>query len=526
MNWSKINFQVVTAPWDLPDHATDVLFLVSDNWNDFGYQTAFNLFYFDASGMKIEIGAVKIADTSGANKYTKLPGSFVALGDNFASIGLGAKYYENLRKLPNSGYKHILSVLRDIAFSEGIWETTKDLDIVKTSLLRSTPHSVVTGQLRRIAQGGKIVTPYHFSYWWPKTAVEMHRPKMGFMVDPESPIPTNVHVVIGRNGVGKSYLFHNMAKALLNEASEPEAVGIFRDMTEGPSSKSFTGLVYVSFSAFDKNEPFDEKYADTKEISYARVGLFNSHGKAYRPDQSFAEQLHDAFARSTTGIISKGSAGEWRTYIRMLESDPGFADLNIARVLDVESFIDLANSDVNMPSDVERRLFKAASAFFDGLSSGHKIVLLALTRLIECVNEKTLVLIDEPEGHLHPPLLSAFIRVLSDLMTDRNGVAIVATHSPVVLQEVPKSCVYHLERFGGITKATRPEQETFGENVGVLTGRVFGYEVTESGFHQLIRRIAQESSSYEEAAEKLGGQLGSEAKAILMGLMISKQEEE
>jgi predicted ATPase len=398
------------------------------------------------------------------------------------------------------------------------------LDVVKTSLLRSTPHSVVTGQLRRIAQGGKIVTPYQFSYWWPTAALEKDRPKMGFSVDPESQIPTNVHVVIGRNGVGKSYLFNNMAKALLNEDAEPKKVGVFRDMTEGPSSRSFTGLVYVSFSAFDRNEPFDDEQLNTKQINYARVGLWNSRGRTSSQDRSTDEQLHDAFAKSTTEIISRGSAGEWRTYFRMLESDPGFADLNVSSVLGVESFIDVANSNINMPSDVERRLFEAASGLFDGLSSGHKVVLLALTRIIECVNEKTLVLIDEPEGHLHPPLLSAFIRVLSDLMTDRNGVAIVATHSPVVLQEVPKSCVYYLERFGGITTATRPEQETFGENVGVLTGRVFGYEVTESGFHQLIRRIAQESSSYEEAAEKLDGQLGSEAKAILMGLMISKQK--
>ena len=37
---------------------------------------------------------------------------------------------------------------------------------------------------------------------------------------------------------------------------------------------------------------------------------------------------------------------------------------------------------------------------FKDLSSGHKIVLLTLTRLVEKVEEKTLVLIDEPEAHL------------------------------------------------------------------------------------------------------------------------------
>ena len=46
-----------------------------------------------------------------------------------------------------------------------------------------------------------------------------------------------------------------------------------------------------------------------------------------------------------------------------------------------------------------------------GLSqTGHKIVLLTITRLVELVVEQSLVLIDEPESHLHPPLLSAFIQ--------------------------------------------------------------------------------------------------------------------
>jgi predicted ATPase len=525
MNWSEFEFRVVSKPWEVPESAKNVAYLSRDSWDDFGYKTAFVLTVFDPTGKKSEIGAVKIADLAGTKGFTYLPSSFTNLAENFVALGMGAKFYENLRSLPDDRFRQILASLRDLAFSEDLWDRTKDLEIVTTSLLRDIPISAVVGQFRRVAQGGKVLTPYEFFYWWPIEELKGHRPRLGFKVDPDSSIPTNIHVVIGRNGVGKSFLFHNMAKAILNADAESENSATFRDMTDGSSSRSFTGLVYVSFSAFDKNEPYDDQQRNSKEISYARVGLWNSQGTSFRPEQSFAEQLHDAFARSTTGIISRGNAKDWRTYVKKLESDPGFADLNIGKVLDLDSFIDSSNSDRNLPSDLEGRLFKAAAAFFDTLSSGHKIVLLALTRIIECVNERTLVLIDEPEGHLHPPLLSAFIRVLSDLMSDRNGVAIIATHSPVVLQEVPKSCVWQLDRVGGITKATRPELETFGENVGILTDRVFGYEVTDSGFHQLVRQLAMESSSYEEATERLNGQLGSEAKAILMGLMISKQDD-
>ena len=104
-------------------------------------------------------------------------------------------------------------------------------------------------------------------------------------------------------------------------------------------------------------------------------------------------------------------------------------------------------------------------------------MLLSVTKLVGTVEEKTLVLIDEPESHLHPPLLSAFIRVVSDLLINRNGVAIIATHSPVVLQEVSKSCVWIVGRRGSSCSADRPEVETFAENVGTLTREVFGLEV-------------------------------------------------
>ena len=78
------------------------------------------------------------------------------------------------------------------------------------------------------------------------------------------------------------------------------------------------------------------------------------------------------------------------------------------------------------------------------MSSGHKIILLTVVNLVNFVEEKTLVIMDEPEEHLHPPLVSAFIRALSELMSYRNGVAIIATHSPVIVQEVPRRCVWKI----------------------------------------------------------------------------------
>lgn len=156
------------------------------------------------------------------------------------------------------------------------------------------------------------------------------------------------------------------------------------------------------------------------------------------------------------------------------------------------------------------------------MSSGHAVVLLTITKLIDTVIEKTLVIVDEPESHLHPPLLSAFTRALSQLLYDRNGVAIIATHSPVVLQEIPRSCVWKITRVRLEASSSRPEIETFGENVGVLTREVFGLEVVKSGFHTLLIESVKTGKPYEEIVNEYGDQLGFEARAILRALVLNR----
>jgi hypothetical protein len=70
--------------------------------------------------------------------------------------------------------------------------------------------------------------------------------------------------------------------------------------------------------------------------------------------------------------------------------------------------------------------------------------------------------------------------------------------------------------------AERPEIETFGENVGVLTREVFGLEVTHSGFHQLLQDSVDRDSSFEQVVARFEEQLGGEARAILRGLIVER----
>jgi len=234
------------------------------------------------------------------------------------------------------------------------------------------------------------------------------------------------------------------------------------------------------------------------------------HEQSHRQHGRWAatpDLLAGEFVESLHACAIGPKKGRWKRAVETLEVDPLFKQADISSL---------------MSHDIESELDDAATSLFKDLSSGHKIVLLTMTRLVEAVEEQTLVLIDEPEAHLHPPLLSAFIRSMSNLLFNRNGVAIIATHSPVILQEVPKNCVWKLYRSGTEATAYRPELETFGENVGVLTREVFGFEVTQAGFHRLIQESISDGASFEEASAKFSNKLGAEARAILRGLIAER----
>ena len=195
--------------------------------------------------------------------------------------------------------------------------------------------------------------------------------------------------------------------------------------------------------------------------------------------------------------------------LNILESDSNFAEMDL---------LDLLKLPQKIAAEKANDLFKR-------MSSGHSIVLLTITKLVDLIEEKTLVLMDEPESHLHPPLLSAFTRALSDLLHDRNAVAIIATHSPVVLQEVPKSCVWKLTRIRSEGRQDRPERETFGENVGVLTREVFGLEVEKSGYHSMLASSVNSGKSFDEILEEYNDQLGAEAQAILRSMINTRSSD-
>ncbi|WP_310832322.1 AAA family ATPase [Paenibacillus pedocola] len=522
----------------------DVIYLMYDPWDDYGYCTTFTAYYHNED---IEdIGVVKIGCKalasrgirgSSVNNFTSysiknlIPlgiqfNSLNELGENFFSLGQDLSYYKNVNALFPDENTDYYNNLNDLAYNFKLFNELYENGepCVVNSLLRNLHISVVE-QYHRVSKGYSELTDYSFSFKY------LNEEKINIDVVRKSLPPSNIHVLIGRNGVGKTWLLRNMIINLLDNSSifveleQSKKYKISKDFYIDCKKNSFAGIIGLSFSVFDDALSIDiknekelprEKVEDFRK-KYKYIGLIDKQENGEIRIKS-VEDLWKEFLNSLKNI--KKNKNKIDTYLETCENlntDPMFSDNKFIEVLRRYFSKDKFSKSSSNASKKD----KLVKRYFEKLSSGHMIIILSLTLLSDSIFEKTIVLIDEPETHLHPPLLSTYIRTLSYLLIKKNAVGIIATHSPIVLQEVPKKCVTKIERNDKHMQFTEVKTETFATSVDTLTREVFGLEVIKTGFYQLIeqelgRNFEESYSNFDENVGFLG--------QILMQSLLNKKK--
>ena len=137
-----------------------------------------------------------------------------------------SSYYRAIFDLGPELSDELLPALRDVVADAALYSRALDEDVMGISLLRSVTARSIEGQFRRILAGGTVLTEYSFRYEAPIPQDErVERLTLEFEVTPDSTPPTNIHVLIGRNGVGKTYLLNGMTKALVRPDRVRTTVG-------------------------------------------------------------------------------------------------------------------------------------------------------------------------------------------------------------------------------------------------------------------------------------------------------------
>ena len=510
----KLNSSVIYLHTQLGAQLED-----DDDWEDCLAEATdffFNVFVAD-NGHEHFIGTLQIIDKT--NEYNSLRNWIInekqidRIEKQYVSIG-NTHYYQNIRRQPY--HKECFSELRDLPYKLKNYQKSND-DSIK-QILRENRN---LEKYSRIAHGDPELTNYYFTYHFPKeNASGTNMPTIPFIVDQnfQQP-PTNVHVLIGANGSGKTTLLRRLAKlALDNKTSqdigqlifekEPQKKPIRGNKKKSLRAERFSNVLYISYSFFDAAWEM-KRLVVAHQDNYKYIGLESKDDveKSQVDLEGLITDFKDTYERVYRDV---NKAEQWEATLVTISSNSSFSEFEHFK----------AN---NMFKDNGQNIGSIKDCF-SRLSAGHKSVMLTLLKLLDLVEENTLVLFDEPEEHLHPPLVSGFIRAISEILVKKNGVGIIATHSPVIVQEVPKKCVWIIRRDGESVDVSHPGIETFGESLGTITNLIFGYEIEDTGFHKLILEAVERSDSYEEALKCFNGELGDEGKSILFSLMKLKAQ--
>ncbi|MDW6060501.1 AAA family ATPase [Streptomyces sp. FXJ1.4098] len=496
-----------TVPSNLP-----ALVLRRDLWDDFGFKAMFDAYLYPSpTEASIDLGSVKIIKRGQQGGATELPESFVQLDDSYCSLGQAFSYYEVLHGLPDELRDSILFGLRDIAIDPSLRESFANEPAMAASLLRYGNAELALRDATALF-GGAIAPRDSALAFMFRTSVGGEPFSIQFGFADRHPLPGRINVVVGYNGCGKTQLLANLANtahADLTDRADESFIRRYGEFPEGAGAPRFSSVIAISYSAFDtfdlpgKNRQEEERLESSGEVSgYTYCGL-RRYDRSLSPDAprtgslKGAEEIQGDIMSALVRASTPERKQKLAAALSPLSHEPSFkrVELSDTFAFDSDSWRDS----------------------FSGLSTGHKLVLNIVVQLVAHLEPGSLVLIDEPESHLHPPLLAALLKSINISLDQFNSYAVMATHSPVLLQEVPRRYVRVLQRFGDLTLVATPEIETFAENVGLLTRHVFNLDSSATDYHSTLRSM-QESLHLDEIMELFDGEMSAQSISYLASI--------
>ena len=474
----------------------DIIHLQPDNWNDYGFVTGFTATLYPKKRIdeSIGIGFVKILkefQESGTKTFDFLDEDdlleFETLPEEYYSLGSGEDFYQTLMECGDEFVVKYSEAMNDVYIDPEIGhrfenDNNKGFD---ASLLRSSaaavmyaPHSL---KMLDKEYEALIKDPCFSASIKIEGADEPHDITFDFKnVDD---LPNRVFVLVGKNGVGKTQILGELA-FLIGGGAKSESLEKNAIYEENSISTRgiFKNVIAFSFSAFDDFEiPLEDENLRT---SYRYWGLRDQNNKLLTTDQ-LANRIH-----SVACNISEDRREIFEKYLEYVTPNLSLSNITGRR---------------------GKKLIK------EGTSAGQKMMLATLAGLVSFLKDRSILLFDEPETHLHPSMLANLISVINGLLEEFNSYAVVTTHSPIVLQQVPSRYVRVVRRQENTPKIDELAIETFGESITEISQEIFDVSDYERDYKDTFINLLS-GHSPEEIISMFDNRLGISARTLLHSL--------
>lgn len=310
-------------------------------------------------------------------------------------------------------------------------------------------------------------------------------------------IPRRIAVLIGKNGLGKS----ESLKAFCQGALQYSGKG--KTLRDSDGNRPLINRIIAISTPGETSNTFPREVRSTQKLYYRRLTLTR------KGTRTLGESLVQ-LARSEEYI---GELSRWELFYDSLRQ----AFINVDDLA-----IELNNNqyallkDFQRPGSEQQRLkiwsmivrnsdpkMRRGENFYP-LSSGQlSFFKFALVCCLHIENG-SFVLMDEPETHLHPNLISDFVGLLDNLLEKTNSFALIATHSAYLIREVARQQVhiFKFEKAGNYVDIIPPRLRTFGADVESISQFVFDEDVDNNLTEKIFQRV--KGRSYEEVEQEIG----------------------
>jgi predicted ATPase len=434
-----------------------------DKWNDYGYVTNMTLAYFpDKSEKLIYFENVKILKRGQNKTWNSLPDKFTQLPSDFCSLGQTENYYRLLKQTFPKSYYSILLALRDAGLFPRILEQFENEEGFKKSLIRDNHIEQLLRRIRYMISDSNT-EQYKFSYNY-KPPYSENRIVINFDFEHKGSIRHRVYAIIGKNGAGKT----NILSTLAHELSLQNPA--YLSPQKPHNSKFFT----VSYSVFDRF-PIPE---DNISFNYVYCGIKRRDGNVMSEDEQ-----KDIFLEAARKIAEREMLNDWYLTLKNFIAE----DL-------LDPIFGKEEPGAQVFSFKEGEFLARRKQF----SSGESMLFYILTRIVSEIRFDSLILYDEPETHLHPNAISRLINTIFDLVDRFQSFCILATHSPLVIQEIHARDIIILDREADELRVRKMSRDSFGENLSVITDEIFNNRDVNKYHLELMRKLVDDKRPFEE----------------------------
>lgn len=436
---------------------------IKDNWNDYGANTLFHVFHFFTQSNYEELGYYRIMHNG--DKSTELLPSFEELDEDWCSLAMSDDFYSKFYLRDKTNIEEALYKLNDISLKPKYFEIFKNNEVFNNSILRGSSINFIKQNFHLIIEGDSPVYNQNFKYTC-SIGNEENKVTTNFTfipLDKDLPeIPYRINCLIGKNATGKTTILSKLAISLCGKNDDITKL-------QFPNGRPhFNKIIAISFSIFDSFEhpnPSNTGEDSNVDKNYFYCGYQNEKGNLTTEKQRI-ELLNKSWKTIHTDPVL---TDELQYLLKMFLNEALLSNINNFKISNKENF--------------ENLYFYIKENF----SSGQFMMFYFVTNTLANIVEHSLILFDEPELNLHPNGISIIIKVLNELLRKRDSYAIIATHSPIIVQQIPKKYISILQRLDETTYITEPDIETFGENLSAITRNIFD-NIDNDSFYKTVLR--------------------------------------